>query len=59
MVSTGARAEACDTTHEAVAMLQSAGMEAAYAAAWDDWAGTEDAEYWCMTSSDGLAGAPR
>ena len=32
-------------------------MEAAYTAAWDEWAGGEDAAAWDATSSDGLADA--
>jgi Arc/MetJ-type ribon-helix-helix transcriptional regulator len=43
--------------HEAVTMLRSSSMEAAYTAAWDEWAGSEDAAYWDTTSADGLADA--
>ncbi len=45
--------------HEAIMMLRSAGMEAAYTAAWEEWAGSEDAACWDTTSSDGLTDAPR
>jgi Arc/MetJ-type ribon-helix-helix transcriptional regulator len=45
--------------HEAVTVLRSASMEAAYTAAWDEWAGDEDAAGWETTSSDGLADAQR
>jgi hypothetical protein len=34
-------------------------MAAAYTAAWDEWAGSEDAALWDTTSSDGLADAQR
>jgi hypothetical protein len=43
---------------EAIMMLRSSGMEAAYTATWADWTGSEDAAHWDTTSSDGLADAP-
>ena len=43
--------------HEAVMMLRSISMETAYTAAWDEWAGSEDAALWDTASSDGLADA--
>jgi hypothetical protein len=36
-------------------MVRFAGMAAAYTAAWDEWAGSEDAAQWDTASSDGLA----
>lgn len=45
--------------HEAITMLRTAGMEDAYAAAWDEWDESADAELWQATAGDGLADAPR
>lgn len=43
--------------HKALAMLRSADLEAAYAAAWDEWSHSEDAELWDSTAADGLGDA--
>lgn len=45
--------------HEAVALLRLSELEAAYAAAFQEWQGSEDSDLWDSTASDGLADAPR
>lgn len=39
---------------EAVRLLRSGDLEAAYAAAWSDWGQAEDSLLWASTSADGL-----
>jgi Arc/MetJ-type ribon-helix-helix transcriptional regulator len=45
--------------HQAIDLLRSADLEKAYAAAWDEWDDSEDAQLWDATTSDGLVDAPR
>ncbi len=45
--------------HQAVSLLRMSEIEGAYAAAWDEWQQTEEAELWDSTSADGLADASR
>lgn len=45
--------------HEAISLLRSSAMEDAYAAAWDEWDESEDADLWQTTAGDGLADAAR
>jgi Arc/MetJ-type ribon-helix-helix transcriptional regulator len=45
--------------HRAISMLRMAELESAYAEAWADWAGSDDAELWNETVADGVADAPR
>jgi len=40
--------------HEAIRLLRSEELEAAYAAAWRDWSETDDAPLWASTAGDGL-----
>lgn len=43
----------------AIRLLEDPGLEADYAAAWDEWAGAGDDDSWAAASSDGLADAAR
>lgn len=43
----------------AISLLREAELENAYASAWDEWAGSDDAALWESTSADGLPDAPR
>lgn len=45
--------------HRAIDLLRTSELEDAYAAAWDEWNASEDAQLWDATSSDGLADAAR
>lgn len=40
--------------HEAIRLLRSGELEAAYEAAWRDWTETDDALVWAPTAGDGL-----
>lgn len=40
--------------HRAVRLLRAAELNAAYEAAWDEWARRPDAELWESTTGDGL-----
>ena len=40
--------------HRAVALLRASELGDAYAAAWDEWVDSGDAEAWEATSADGL-----
>lgn len=40
--------------HQAVELLRASQLEDAYAAAWDEWASSDDAELWDTTVGDGL-----
>ncbi len=44
---------------EAIRRLGDADLEVAYAAAWQEWEDSGDAEAWESDSADGLADAPR
>ncbi len=44
---------------EAIRRLGDADLEDAYAAAWQEWEDSGDAEAWESASADGLADAPR
>ena len=44
--------------HEAIEMLRASRLEAAYAAAFAEWEGSEDAAFWDQFSADGLANSP-
>ena len=41
--------------HEAVRLLRSAELGGAYEDAWQEWAGSGEAEVWETTTSDGIA----
>lgn len=41
----------------AIRRLRDPGLEDAYLAAWDEWAGSGDAEPWASTTADGLPDA--
>jgi Arc/MetJ-type ribon-helix-helix transcriptional regulator len=43
--------------HEALALLRARQLGAAYAAAWDEWAGDEDNTAWDEAVADGLDAA--
>jgi Arc/MetJ-type ribon-helix-helix transcriptional regulator len=43
--------------HEAINVLRTVGLEAAYAAAWSEWEAGEDAAPWDRTVADGMADA--
>jgi hypothetical protein len=46
--------------HQAVRMLRSAELGAAYESAWEQWTNDGDAESWGSTTADGLTdGGPR
>ena len=45
--------------HQAVALLRMSELESAYAAAFQEWHGSDDRNLWDHTVSDGLADAPR
>lgn len=44
---------------QAIRLLGDPDLEAAYAAAWQEWETSGDAEAWESTAADGLADAPR
>jgi Arc/MetJ-type ribon-helix-helix transcriptional regulator len=43
--------------HQAIDLLRSAGLENAYAAAWEEWDASEDAGLWDATAADGATAA--
>ncbi|HZV50233.1 MAG TPA: antitoxin [Candidatus Dormibacteraeota bacterium] len=45
--------------HEAIGLLRTAGLEDAYAMAWHEWEGGEDATLWDRAMADGIGDAPR
>ena len=45
--------------HHAIRLLRHPELEEDYAAAWDEWQETGDAEAWESSVGDGLADAPR
>jgi Arc/MetJ-type ribon-helix-helix transcriptional regulator len=45
--------------HRAIELLRQAEMPDAYAAAWDEWAASDDAALWDRTVTDGLADGAR
>jgi Arc/MetJ-type ribon-helix-helix transcriptional regulator len=45
--------------HRAIGLLRMAELESAYTEAWDEWAGSGDAELWDAATGDGLADAAR
>ncbi len=45
--------------HQAIELLRMEEMEDAYAEAWNQWHGTEDAELWESTAGDGTGDAAR
>ncbi|GAA3459119.1 MULTISPECIES: ribbon-helix-helix domain-containing protein [Saccharothrix] len=45
--------------HQAIAMLREAGLENAYAGAWDEWETGGEAELWEPTAPDGVVDATR
>ena len=45
--------------HQAIGLLRDASLEEAYAAAWGDWEGSEDAALWDTTAPDGIVDAAR
>ncbi|QIZ36248.1 MULTISPECIES: ribbon-helix-helix domain-containing protein [Saccharopolyspora] len=45
--------------HQAINLLRNAGLEDAYASAWEEWDGSADAQLWDATAADGIADAPR
>jgi len=57
-VSRGAASRSA-VLHDALQLLRATELESAYAAATEEWAGSEDAEAWDGALADGLADAPR
>ncbi|MGM1059334.1 antitoxin [Saccharothrix sp. Mg75] len=45
--------------HQAIAMLREAGLENAYASAWDEWETGGEGELWETTAPDGAVDATR
>ncbi len=45
--------------HDAIELLRMSELEDAYAAAWDEWEGTDEARLWDGTAPDGVADAAR
>jgi hypothetical protein len=45
--------------HRAIGLLRMVELEDAYAAAWDEWQGSEDAQLWDETTGDGIADGTR
>jgi Arc/MetJ-type ribon-helix-helix transcriptional regulator len=45
--------------HDAIELLRMSELEDAYAAAWDEWEGTEEARLWDGTAGDGITDAAR
>jgi hypothetical protein len=45
--------------HQAVSLLRLSEIEAAYAAAWDEWQHAGDQQLWDSTAGDGLIDASR
>lgn len=45
--------------HRAIQLLRTATLTDAYAAAWEEWEGTEDARLWDVTAADGVSDAQR
>ena len=45
--------------HQAIGLLRTAGLEQAYAQAWDEWKASGDAQLWDATSADGIGDAAR
>jgi Arc/MetJ-type ribon-helix-helix transcriptional regulator len=45
--------------HRAIALLREAELEQEYAAAFAEWEGSEDAEFWARTTGDGITDAAR
>jgi hypothetical protein len=43
--------------HKAVRLLRASELAADYAAAWDEWADSGEADLWDAAISDGLAGS--
>jgi Arc/MetJ-type ribon-helix-helix transcriptional regulator len=43
----------------AIGLLRAAELADAYASAWQDWEGSDDAELWEATTGDGVGDAPR
>ena len=43
----------------AIRLLEDSELEGAYAAAWDDWEGSGEAQAWAATVGDGLDDAAR
>lgn len=44
---------------QAIRLLGDPELEDAYAAAWQDWADSDDAQHWSVTIADGLSDAAR
>ncbi|QFZ17333.1 ribbon-helix-helix domain-containing protein [Saccharothrix syringae] len=45
--------------HQAIALLREAGLENAYATAWEEWEAEGEADMWDVTASDGVVDAAR
>ncbi|WP_433269893.1 antitoxin [Actinosynnema sp. CS-041913] len=45
--------------HQAILLLREAGLENAYASAWDEWEADGAAEMWDVTAPDGVVDASR
>ena len=45
--------------HQAIELLRNADLEVAYAEAWDEWDGGEDAALWDSATADGVTDATR
>ncbi|GAA1333478.1 ribbon-helix-helix domain-containing protein [Saccharothrix algeriensis] len=45
--------------HQAITLLREAGLENAYAGAWDEWEAEGAGEMWDVTTPDGVVDAPR
>ncbi|MBW4721740.1 ribbon-helix-helix domain-containing protein [Saccharothrix obliqua] len=44
---------------QAIGLLREAGLESAYADAWDEWEADGEAEMWDVTAADGVVDASR
>ncbi|MEH0109797.1 ribbon-helix-helix domain-containing protein [Tersicoccus sp. MR15.9] len=55
---TGLRSRSA-AVQRAIRLLGQQQLESAYEAAWDDWAGSEEASLWDTAAGDGLTDAPR
>lgn len=45
--------------HQAITLLREAGLEKAYASAWDEWEADGEADMWDVTAPDGVLDAAR
>jgi Arc/MetJ-type ribon-helix-helix transcriptional regulator len=58
-VAQGGTSSRSSVIHQAIGLLRTASMEDAYAAAFQEWGASGDAELWESTASDGMMDASR